>query len=59
MFFDEVIDFLTAPLYFRLIVSGRPLGERPARTTGAATAAAAEVGAFRRDDRQADPGRPR
>ncbi|MEU2947186.1 TetR/AcrR family transcriptional regulator [Nocardiopsis alba] len=56
---QEVIDFLTAPLYFRLIVSGGPLDERLARTTGAATAAAVEAGAFRGDDRQADPDRPR
>ncbi len=43
---DEVIRALSAPLYYRFLVSGDPLDEAAARRAVAATAAAARSGAF-------------
>lgn len=43
---EEIIDHLTAPIYFRLILSGKPLDEELARRTGRATAVAARAGVF-------------
>ncbi|RRR98166.1 TetR/AcrR family transcriptional regulator [Glycomyces terrestris] len=43
---DEVIRALSAPLYYRFLVSGDPLDEAAAARAAAATAAAARAGAY-------------
>ncbi|WP_051704255.1 TetR/AcrR family transcriptional regulator [Glycomyces sp. NRRL B-16210] len=42
----EAIRFLSAPLYYRLLVSGDPLDEAAAKRAAAATATAARAGVF-------------
>lgn len=42
----EVIRFLSAPLYYRLLASGDPLDEAAAKRAAAAAAAAARAGVF-------------
>lgn len=42
----DLIDFLVAPLYFRLVISGGPVDARLARVAGEAAAAAAVAGVF-------------
>jgi AcrR family transcriptional regulator len=43
---DEVVRALSAPLYYRLLVTGDPLDQAAAARAAAATAAAARAGAY-------------
>lgn len=45
---NAAVDFLVAPLYFRLLLSEERLDDRLARQTARATSAAARAGAFSR-----------